>query len=176
MVSRRRYPLLIGLSGLVAAERVAELVVSRRHEAWARRHGGREYGRRHYPVIVLAHAGLLVAAPLEVWLLRRPYRPALGRSMLAVVLLAQGLRWWCVASLGRRWTTRVIVVPGLPLVERGPYRWLRHPNYVAVTAEGIALPLVHGAGLTAIGFGLVNAALLAVRIRVENRALGRPGK
>ncbi len=168
-----RYPLLIGL---VAAERVAELVVSRRNTAWARRHGGREHGRRHYPAIVLAHIGLLVAAPLEVRLLRRPYRPALGRSMLAVVLLAQALRWWCVAALGRRWTTRVIVVPGLPLVERGPYRWLRHPNYVAVAAEGVALPLVHGAGLTAIGFGLVNTALLAVRVRVENRALGRPGK
>jgi methyltransferase len=92
--------------------------------------------------------------------------------MLAVVLLSQGLRWWCVASLGRRWNTLVIVVPSAPLVTRGPYRWLRHPNYVAVVTEGLALPLVHSAWLTALGFTLANAIVLGVRIRVENAALG----
>jgi Uncharacterized protein conserved in bacteria len=158
---------------LVAAERVAELVVSRRHLKWALRRGGREYGRRHYRWMVLAHAGLLVAAPLEVWLLRRPFLPALGWPMLAVVVLAQGLRWWCVVTLGRQWNTRVVVVPGLPLVHRGPYRRLRHPNYIAVAAEGVALPLVHTAWLTAIVFNIVNAVLLIIRIRVEDTALGR---
>ncbi|WP_084963558.1 isoprenylcysteine carboxyl methyltransferase family protein [Thermoactinospora rubra] len=166
------YALLIAL---VAAERGAELVLSRRHLAWARSLGGREYGRGHYPWMVLAHAGLLVAAPLEVWLLGRPFLPALGWSMLAVVVLAQALRWWCIATLGRQWNTRVVVVPGLPLVHRGPYRWLRHPNYVAVVAEGIALPLVHTAWLTALVFNVANAVLLTVRIRVENAALETTG-
>jgi methyltransferase len=162
------YALLIGL---VVLERLAELVVARRNLAWARSRGGIEYGRRHYPWIVLAHVALLVAAPSEVWLLGRPFLPALGWPMLAVVVLAQGLRWWCIGTLGRRWNTRVVVVPGMPLVDGGPYRWLRHPNYVAVVAEGVALPLVHTAWLTALAFTLVNAVLLTVRIRVENAAL-----
>jgi methyltransferase len=108
-----------------------------------------------------------------VWLLDRPFVPALGWPMLAVVLLAQGLRWWCIATLGRQWNTRVVVVPGLPLVHAGPYRWLPHPNYVAVVAEGAALPLVHGAWITAVAFALVNAVLLRIRVRVESEALAR---
>ncbi|GAA2215771.1 isoprenylcysteine carboxyl methyltransferase family protein [Nonomuraea monospora] len=162
------YALLIGL---VVAERLAELVVARRNLAWARARGGVEYGAGHYPWIVLAHVALLAAAPAEVWLLGRPFVPLLGWPMLAVVVLAQGLRWWCIRTLGHRWNTRVVVVPGLPLVNRGPYRLLRHPNYVAVVAEGIALPLVHSAWLTALAFTIANALLLTVRIRVENAAL-----
>lgn len=92
--------------------------------------------------------------------------------MLAVVAASQGLRWWCITTLGRRWNTRVIVLPQAPLVRDGPYRWLHHPNYVAVVAEGLALPLVHTAWLTAAVFTLANAALLRVRLRVENSALG----
>ncbi|MFG2077531.1 isoprenylcysteine carboxyl methyltransferase family protein [Nonomuraea maritima] len=164
------YALLIGL---VVVERLAELVVARRNLAWARSKGGVEYGRRHYPWIVAAHVALLAAAPAEVWLLGRPFVPALGWPMLAVVVLAQGLRWWCIGALGRRWNTRVVVVPGMPLVDRGPYRWLRHPNYVAVVAEGVALPLVHTAWLTALAFTLANAVLLGVRVRVEDAALAR---
>ncbi|MFG1698937.1 isoprenylcysteine carboxyl methyltransferase family protein [Nonomuraea sp. NPDC049309] len=159
------------LIGLVVMERLAELVVARRNLAWARARGGVEHGRGHYPFIVLLHVALLAAAPAEVWLSHRPFLPALGWPMLALVLLAQGLRWWCIRTLGHRWNTRVVVVPGLPLVDRGPYRWFRHPNYVAVVAEGIALPLVHTAWVTAAAFTAVNAALLAVRIRVEERAL-----
>ncbi|MEU8357293.1 isoprenylcysteine carboxylmethyltransferase family protein [Nonomuraea sp. NPDC048882] len=159
------------LIGAVVLERLAELVVARRNLAWALARGGVEHGGGHYPWIVLAHVALLIAAPAEVWLLGRPFVPALGWPMLAVVVLAQGLRWWCIGTLGRRWNTRVVVVPGLPLVRRGPYRWLRHPNYVAVVAEGIALPLVHSAWLTALAFTAANAALLTVRIRVENAAL-----
>ncbi|MEV0582862.1 isoprenylcysteine carboxyl methyltransferase family protein [Nonomuraea sp. NPDC050310] len=159
------------LIGLVGVERLAELVVARRNLAWARARGGIEYGRSHYPGIVLAHVALLVGAPLEVWLLDRPFLPWLGWPMLALVVLAQALRWWCITTLGHRWNTRVIIVPGLPLVSAGPYRLLRHPNYVAVVVEGLALPLVHTAWLTALLFTLANAALLAVRIRVENQAL-----
>jgi methyltransferase len=89
------------------------------------------------------------------------------------VLCAQGLRWWCIATLGRQWNTRVIVIPGAPRVTGGPYRLLSHPNYVAVVLEGVALPLVHTAWITAIGFTVLNAALLRTRIKVENAALAR---
>ncbi|RKN07013.1 isoprenylcysteine carboxyl methyltransferase family protein [Streptomyces radicis] len=163
-----RYPLLI--AG-VAAERLAELRVARRNAAWSRARGGVEAGRRHYPLLVATHTGLLAGCLVETRAAHRPFVPALGWPMAAVVLGAQGLRWWCIRSLGPRWNTRVIVVPGLPLVARGPYRWLRHPNYVAVVAEGVALPLVHGAWVTAAAFTLVNAAALAVRVRAEDAAL-----
>jgi len=160
------------LIAAVAAERLAELIVSKRNARWAFAHGGKEFGRGHYPVMVIIHAGLLIGCVLEVWLLDRPFVPWLGWTMLAVVVAAQVLRWWCIATLGKRWNTLVIVLPEAPLVRSGPYRWLHHPNYVAVVAEGIALPLVHSAWLTAVVFTVVNAWLLTVRIRVENAALG----
>jgi methyltransferase len=118
------------------------------------------------------HTGLLLACFAEAWLYDRPFLPWLGWPALLLVFASQGLRWWCIAVLGPRWNTRVIVVPGLARVERGPYRWLRHPNYVAVVVEGFALPLVHTAWITAIAFTVLNAILLlAVRIPCENRAL-----
>lgn len=161
----------VALIGAVAVERLAELVVARRNLAWARRHGGREHGFGHYPFMVLLHVGLLAACLAEA--AHRQFIPALGWSMLAVVVLAQGLRWWCITVLGPRWNTRIIVIPGLPLVERGPYRWLRHPNYVAVVAEGIALPLVHTAWVTALVFTVANAGLLRARISSENAAMAQ---
>ncbi|MFB7243896.1 hypothetical protein CW362_11395 [Streptomyces populi] len=162
------YALLVAA---VAAERVGELVVARRNGRRSRAHGAIEAGRGHYPAMVALHTALLIGCPAEVWLAGRPFVPALGWSMLAVLVGAQALRWWCIATLGFRWNTRVIVVPGLPLVARGPYRVLRHPNYVAVVAEGVALPLVHTAWVTALLFTLADAVVLTVRIRCENRAL-----
>jgi methyltransferase len=156
----------------VAIERLVELLVAKRNARWAFGHGGKEFGHNHYPVMVTLHATLLLGGVIEVWTLHRPFLPWLGWPMLAVVALSQGLRWWYVVTLGRRWNTLVIVVPNAPLVRRGPYRWLHHPNYVAVVAEGLALPLVHTAWLTAVGFTLANALLLTVRIRIENSALG----
>jgi methyltransferase len=156
----------------VAAERLVELVLSKRHAKLAFANGGKEFGHGHYPVMVVIHSALLVGCVVEVWALHRPFIPWLGWPMLVVAVLAQVLRWWCIAVLGTKWNTLVIVVPGGALVRRGPYRWLHHPNYVAVVAEGIALPLVHTAWLTALCFTLANAWLLTVRIRVENRALG----
>jgi len=156
----------------VAVERLAELVVSKRNAQWAMSRGGREYGLRHYPVMVVIHTLLLVGCVAEVWLLHRPFLPWLGWPMLALVVAAQALRWWCITTLGHRWNTRVIVVPDAPLVNAGPYRWLHHPNYVAVVVEGVALPLVHTAWWTALCFTVANAWLLTVRIRVENAALG----
>lgn len=156
----------------VAVERVAELVVSKRNAQWAFANGGKEFGRSHYPVMVTIHTALLAGCVIEVWALDRPFIPWLGWSMLVVAIGAQVLRWWCITTLGKRWNTLVIVLRSEPLVRRGPYRWIHHPNYVAVVVEGIALPLVHTAYLTAIVFTMANAMLLTVRIRVENRALG----
>lgn len=157
-----------------AVERLAELVVSARNARWSFARGGVESGRGHFPAMVALHTGLLVACVAEVLLADRPFLPWLGWPMLALVLASQGLRWWCIGTLGPRWNTRVIVVPGLPLVDRGPYRWFRHPNYVAVVVEGIALPLVHTAWTTALAFTVLNAVLLwRFRIPAEERALRR---
>lgn len=159
------------LVGLVGLERVAELVVSTRNSAWSKKQGGVETGLAHYPFMVVLHTGLLAGALVEAWT-RRPDVPGtLAWSMLLVVLLSQALRWWCIGTLGRRWNTRVVVVPGLAPVTGGPYRWLSHPNYVAVVVEGIALPLVHSAWITSLIFTVLNAGLLTVRIRAENAAL-----
>ena len=169
MDSQLWYAVLIAA---VVVERIAELVVSQRNASWALSQDGVETGRGHYPPMVALHTGLLAACLLETYLGQRPFVPALGVTMLVLVLAAQALRWWCITTLGRRWNTRVIVVPGLPLVTGGPYRWLRHPNYLAVVIEGIALPLVHTAWVTALTFTVLNAVLLlGFRIPTEERAL-----
>ncbi|ALC18867.1 isoprenylcysteine carboxyl methyltransferase family protein [Streptomyces pristinaespiralis] len=157
----------------VAAERVAELVVARRNAAWTLARAGVEHGRGHYPVMVALHTALLVGCLVEVAIGDRPFVPALGWSMLGVVVLAQALRWWCILTLGPYWNTRVIVVPGARLVRAGPYRFARHPNYVAVVAEIAALPLVHSAWLTALVLTVSNAVLMGVRVRCENTALAQ---
>lgn len=162
------YALLIAA---VAVERLAELVVAERNRRWSLARGGVETGRGHYPVMAVLHAGLLGGALAEVYLLDRAFDPVLGVAMLAVVAAAQALRWWCIRTLGPQWNTRIIVVPGLARVSTGPYRWLHHPNYLAVIAEGAALPLVHGGWLTALVFSLLNLPLLWWRIRLEERAL-----
>jgi len=161
------------LIAAVGAERVAELSVSRRNLAWSRQRGGVEVGAGHYPAMVALHTGLLAGCLAEVYLLDRPFLAWLGWPMLAIVIAAQALRWWCIVTLGRQWNTRVVVIPGAPRVTGGPYRYLRHPNYVAVIAEGVALPLVHTAWLTALVFTVLNAALLATRISAEDAALAR---
>jgi methyltransferase len=168
MVSQVWYSVLVGL---VALERLAELVVAKRNLAWSRARGGRETGLAHYPVMVVLHTGLLAGCLLEVWLADRPFTPWLGWPMVALVVGAQALRWWCIRVLGPQWNTRIVVVPGLSRVTSGPYRLVPHPNYVAVVVEGFALPLVHDAWMTALVFTVLNAGLLAVRIRLENDAL-----
>lgn len=162
------YVLLIAL---VAVERLAELVVAQRNLAWSKTQGGVEFGAGHYAVMVVLHTGLLAGCLAEVFFLDRPFIPALGWPMLAIVVAAQGLRWWCIRTLGRQWNTRVVVIPGARRVTGGPYTFMSHPNYVAVVAEGIALPLVHSAWLTAAVFTVLNAALLYTRINTENNAL-----
>jgi methyltransferase len=162
------YVLLIGA---VAVERFAELVVSQRNLSWSRARGGVEFGARHYPPMVVLHIGLLVGCLVEA--AHRPFLPGLGWPMLVVVLAAQGLRWWCIATLGHQWNVRVVVIPNATRVTAGPYRFFSHPNYVAVIVEGIALPLVHTAWVTAVVFTVLNAFLLRTRIGVENAALAQ---
>ncbi len=167
--------LYIALVLVTGGERVVELVVSRRNAALAFAKGGREYGHAHFPWMVALHTGLLLACVAEVLLFNRPFIPLLGWPMLAIALACQAARYWIISSLGSQWNTRVIVVPGAKRVtDRGPYRlrWLRHPNYIVVIVEGIALPLVHTAWITAIAFTVLNAVLLlGFRLPVENRAL-----
>jgi methyltransferase len=162
------YGLLIGA---VAAERLAELVLTKSNRAWSLSHGGTEFGTGHYPVMVALHVALLVGCVVEPVALHRPFVAVLGWPMLAITLAAQGLRWWCIATLKRQWNARVIVIPGAARITAGPYRFLPHPNYLAVVAEGLALPLVRSAWITASVFTILNALLLRTRINVENAAL-----
>ena len=161
----------VGLVAVVVVARGVELAVSERNRRWSLARGGVESGAGHYPVMVLLHTGLLAGAVIEVLALDRPFLPWLGWPMLALLVASHALRWWCISTLGRQWCTRIVVVPGLSAVTSGPYRFLRHPNYLAVVLEGIALPLVHTAWVTAAVFTVANAALLRVRIAAEERAL-----
>lgn len=152
---------------LVAAQRLAELAVARRNTARLLAQGAVEHGARHYPLIVLLHAAWLASLPLVVPAGRWP-----DPWLLGLFVLLQPLRVWVIASLGGRWTTRVIVSPGLPPLRRGPYRWLRHPNYLIVAAEIALLPLAFGAWALALVFSVLNAiVLLGIRIPCESRAL-----
>lgn len=168
--SRVAYSLIVSV---VALQRLVELRVSRRNLRQAAARGAVEAGAGHYPWMVALHTAFPVACLVETWALQRPWRPTLGITMLAALAGAAALRWWVIASLGGRWTTRVVYVPGDPLVTHGPFRWMKHPNYLAVAVEIAALPLVHGGWITAIVFSAGNAALLRARIAAESALLGR---
>ncbi len=154
-------------------ERIVELFVSKRNAAEAFAKGGIETGREHFPWMVALHTGFLVACVAEVVFAGRPFIPWLGWPMFVIALLCQFGRYWVIHSLGRQWNTRVIVVPGAQRVRgRGLYRLIPHPNYVIVAVEGIAIPLIHTAWVTAIVFTVLNAILLlGFRIPAEDHAL-----
>ena len=162
--------LLVLAVGLVSLQRLLELGLSRRHERILRARGAVEWGREHYPLMVGLHVLWLLSTLVE-GLLRGPTIPAWWPIPLVLFLFAQLLRYWAILSLGEHWNTRVLVVPGVRLVRRGPYRYFPHPNYVVVVVEIATFPLVFGAWVTALVFTALNAALLFVRIRTENRAL-----
>jgi methyltransferase len=161
--------------GLVSIQRLLELALSRRNERLLRARGAVERGRGHYPLMVVLHVLWLLSTLVE-GVLRGPSLPAWWPVPLALFLLVQPLRYWAILSLGDHWNTRVLVVPGAKLVARGPYRYLRHPNYVVVAVEIATLPLIFGAWATALVFSALNATLLFVRIREENRALAELAK
>ena len=150
----------------VAVQRIAELVVARRNTARLLTEGGTEIGRGHYLPIVLLHFSWLVVIFVRV----PPDAPA-NYWLIAAFLLLQLARVWVIVSLGRYWTTRVITLPNAPLVKRGPYRWLRHPNYVIVALELAVLPLAFFDWIVAVAFSVGNGVLMAIRIPAENRAL-----
>ena len=162
------YALLVGA---VAVERLVEVRAAERNRAVSKTFGGVEFGAGHYPAMVALHFSLLVGCLVEPIVLHRSFIPALGWSMFAVVLAAQALRWGCITTLDYQWNTRVIVIPGASRITGGPYRLIPHPNYIAVIAEGVALPLVHTGWLTALAFSVLNAWLLSTRVKVENAAL-----
>lgn len=168
MDTRDLYTVLVAA---VALGRLIELRIAERHRRRLMARGGVEAGAGHYPWMVALHTAFLVACPLEVWLLDRPFLPGLAAAMLALLLAAVALRWWVIATLGERWTTRIIYLPGASPITGGPYRFLRHPNYLAVAAEIAALPLMHSAWITALAFSVLNIWLLGVRIRAEEAAL-----
>jgi methyltransferase len=158
---------------VVALGRLIELRIAGRNLRGLLARGGVEIAPGHYRWMVLVHVLFLVACPLEVWLLDRPFFPALAAVMFLLLVLAVGLRWWVVSTLDGRWTTRIVVLPGLAPVTGGPYRFLRHPNYLAVILEILSLPLLHTAWITALVFSLANALVLRVRIRAEEEGLAR---
>jgi methyltransferase len=152
---------------LVTLQRLGELWLSNRNTRRLLAQGAREHSSGHYPLIVILHTTWLAT----LWWLA-PTRPIDG-FWLALFVLIELARIWVLASLGERWTTRIIVIPDARLVRRGPYRWFNHPNYIVVVAEIAVLPLAFELWRTALVFSLLNAAILTIRIREENRALGR---
>lgn len=155
----------IALLSFVTLQRLAELVYARRNTAALIARGAREYAGAHYPFMVAMHAAWLIG----LWLL------AIGRPVdplwFVLFMLLQGLRLWVLATLGERWTTRIIILPGAPLVRKGPYRFLSHPNYAIVVGEIAVLPLAFGMPLYAAIFSVLNGIILIVRIRAENACL-----
>jgi len=152
--------------GLVALERLAELVLAQRNTRALLRAGGHEIGRGHYPLIVLLHLGWLIA----IYVFADKDAPPVW-GWIAFYAALQALRYWAIASLGRYWTTRIITLPGAPLVTRGPYRFMRHPNYLVVVLEIVALPLAFDELQVASIFSLFNVILVAWRVRIETKAL-----
>jgi len=162
--------LLVAGVMLVAVQRLLELWYSRRNERRLRARGAVERGSGHFPAMVAIHTLWLVSTLIE-GLLRGPEPPVWWPVPLAAFLLVQPLRYWAILTLGVNWNVRVLVVPGGKLVKNGPYRYFPHPNYVVVAVEVLTFPLIFGAWITAVVFSLLNAALLYLRIRTENRAL-----
>jgi methyltransferase len=155
----------VPILALVTLQRLAELVLARRNTRILLARGAREVGASHYPLIVTLHAAWLAT----LWWLA-PGRP-LNWWLIVLFVLLQCLRLWVLVTLGERWTTRILILPAAPLVERGPFRWLRHPNYAVVVAEIAVLPLAFGLVGVAVLFTGLNAIVLAIRIRAEEAAL-----
>jgi len=151
--------------------RLVELRISNRNVRRLLAAGGMESGAGHYPVMVLVHTLWLVSCIVEVVALERRFIPLLGGMMIVLLAGTTALRYWVIQTLGPQWTTRIITVQGAPRITSGPFRWLRHPNYLAVALEIVALPLIHTAWMTALVFGLANLLVLRVRIQAEDRAL-----
>jgi methyltransferase len=161
----------LALLAIVAVGRLIELRISRRNQRALETQGVQKIHEPHFRWMVLVHAGILAGAALEVTLLHRPLLPALAISMGALFLFANFLRWWVIRTLAGHWNVEVMASPRVGVVTSGPYRWVRHPNYVAVVAELFALPMMHTAWITALAGSAANLEILRRRIRVEDGVL-----
>jgi methyltransferase len=169
VISRSAY---LAILGLIAIERLIEIVISRRNAAILLRRGALEAGKGHFAPMVVFHVLFLVAPAAEMLIFNRPFPGLIGWGALVGAATAQALRYWTILTLGERWNIRVLAIPGETPIATGPYRFVRHPNYLAVAIEVASVPCVHGCWLTAIVFSIGNAALMAVRIRSEERVQG----
>lgn len=164
----------LALLGALGAERIIELIISIRHAQWAFARGATESGGGHYRAMVAFHSLFIFSCAGEAIFARRGFPGATGWLALGGAALAQIIRYWAVATLGHYWTTRIIVLPQSTPIASGPYRFVRHPNYLAVVIEMICVPMVYGCWITAAVFSAGNAILLRVRIKAEESALGPP--
>lgn len=155
---------------IVIVQRLIELLIARRNEKWMLEQGAYEVGAAHYPFMVAMHAAFFVSLLVEVIVFARPASP-IWIVLLTLFITAQCLRVWCLSSLGKFWNTKIIILPNANVVAKGPYQFIRHPNYVIVTAELLILPLLFSAYITAIVFTLLNIWMLSVRIPLEEKAL-----
>jgi methyltransferase len=169
MISEKSYLIILAVIG---GERLFELLLSKRNARRAFARGAVEVQQKHYLFMVTFHSLFLVSCAAESLLWQRNFSPVVAWGALGLAILAQALRYAAVWSLGDRWNTKIIVLPGEQPVARGPYRWIRHPNYLAIVLEIIAIPMIRGAWITALVFSVGNLPLLAVRISVEEKALG----
>lgn len=155
---------------IVVIQRLVELGVAKRNEQWMRSQGAIEIGASHYKWMVLMHTTFFISLLVEVAWFDRPLSP-FSSLLFSIFLLMQLARIWCLSSLGKFWNTKILILPGATVQKKGPYRWIRHPNYVIVTIELIVLPLLFSAYFTAVLFLVLNAWMLSVRIPAEERAL-----
>jgi methyltransferase len=155
---------------IVIIQRLVELIIAKRNEKWMRSQGAFEAGAVHYPIMVTMHIAFFISLLVEVLVTNKPLSP-LWIPLLSLFLIAQIARVWCLASLGTFWNTKIIILPGADVVKKGPYKFIRHPNYVIVATELLVLPLIFSAYFTAIVFSFLNIWMLSVRIPVEEKAL-----
>jgi methyltransferase len=155
---------------IVIIQRLVELIIAKRNEKWMRSQGAFEAGAVHYPIMVTMHIAFFISLLIEVLVINKPLSP-FWIPLLSIFLIAQIARVWCLTSLGKFWNTKIIILPGADVVKKGPYKFIRHPNYVIVATELLVLPLIFSAYFTAIVFSLLNLWMLSVRIPVEEREL-----
>ena len=164
--------LFIIVISFVILQRIIELAIAKRNEKWLISRGAVEYGREHYKYIVMLHVGFILSLIAEYFLRGRYLElNLLNYSFLVIFILLQFLRIWVISSLGRYWCTRVYRIPGESLINKGIYRYFKHPNYIVVVGEILVLPLIFNLYFIAVIFTILNALMLSVRIRVENKAL-----
>ena len=161
----------LALLALVGLGRLVELGISRRNQRKLEKQGVRKIAEPHFRWMVITHAGVLAGSAAEVILLHRPLIPALAISMLVLFVLANALRWWVIRTLAGHWNVEVMASSRVGVVTAGPYRWVRHPNYVAVVVELFSIPMIHTAWITAILGSLANLEILRRRVRVEEGML-----